>query len=97
MHNNKHVDIQAVAKLAQLELTEQQARDFGAQLERVLEAFAALDAVNVEGVEPTTHPVPLPCPRRADEVTPSMARERLLDAAPARDEASFVVPRVISG
>jgi aspartyl-tRNA(Asn)/glutamyl-tRNA(Gln) amidotransferase subunit C len=96
MSDETHVDIAEVAELAQLELSEAQAREFGAQLERVLAAFAALDAVDVEGVEPTTHPVPVPCPRRADEVEPSIDRERLLDSAPARGEASYIVPRVIS-
>ena len=89
--------VRQVAELAALELDQAQAQAMCQDLTAILEHFAALDRVDVGGVEPTFHPIPLPGARRADVVQPSGLREELLKGAPEQAEGGFAVPRVLDG
>ena len=86
-----------VAELSALHLPPEEAEALRVTLESVLEHMAALERVDVTGVEPTYHPVPLPRALRPDAVQPSLPRETLLAAAPASDQGGFAVPRVLDG
>jgi len=60
--DSKRIDadtVQRVAKIARLDLTEQEIKKFTDELASILEAFAALDKVNTTNVEPSFHPQPL--------------------------------------
>jgi len=56
-----------VAKLARLELSEEEKRKFTEQLQAVLEMFGRIDKVNVEGLDPAFHPIEIPAKLRPDE------------------------------
>src|SRR5690242_19062699 len=86
-----------VAELAALELDEAEAQAMCHDLTAILEHFAALERVDVEGVEPTFHPIALPGARRPDVVHASGLREELLKGAPEHAEGGFAVPRVLDG
>ena len=86
-----------VAELSALHLDREEAEALRRTLESVLEHMVALERVDVSGVEPTFHPVPLPRALRADRVEPSLPRSELLAAAPASDQGGFSVPRVLDG
>ena len=89
--------VRAVAQLAALELDEREAQILCEDLGAILDHFAALAEVDVSGVEPTVHPVPLAPRWRADRAEPSELAEALLRAAPESDQGGFAVPKVLDG
>ena len=62
--------VERIAKVARLELTEDEIEKFTKQLKVILEAFRELDDVDTEGVEPSFHPQEISNVLRDDEVTP---------------------------
>ncbi|MBI4279560.1 MAG: Asp-tRNA(Asn)/Glu-tRNA(Gln) amidotransferase subunit GatC [Armatimonadetes bacterium] len=84
-----------VARLARLELSDEERRRFAEQLGRILEHVAALDALDTSGVEPTSHVLPMTNVLREDQVTPSLPREVVLAEAREQEDGYFKVPRVI--
>lgn len=89
--------VRHVARLAALELTDDEARALVDDLAQVLDHMAALDAVDVSGVEPTFHPLAMTAPLRPDEVLPSLPHDEALAAAPEREHGGFAVPKVLEG
>ena len=67
-------DVQKVAKLARLRLTEDELERFTGQLAAVLDHAADLDELELDGVEPMAHPVPLTNVMRADVVGTALDR-----------------------
>ena len=90
-------DVAHVARLARLTLTEAELEEFTGQLAGVLEHAADIDALDTEGVAPTSHPVPLVNVLRADEVSDSVDRDEVLAQAPAIEDHRFRVPPVLGG
>jgi aspartyl-tRNA(Asn)/glutamyl-tRNA(Gln) amidotransferase subunit C len=89
------IDVNYVAHLARLSLAPEEAEQFGAQLEHVLNYIEKLKEVNVEGVEPTAHAFPLVNVTRPDEVTPSLSHEEAMRNAPAQANGLFIVPKIV--
>jgi aspartyl-tRNA(Asn)/glutamyl-tRNA(Gln) amidotransferase subunit C len=90
-------DVAHVARLARLDLTEEELGTYAAQLAAVLDHAAGVTALDTEGVEPTAHPLPLSNVLRDDEVTPSLDRDEVLSQAPEVEDERFRVPRILSG
>ncbi len=89
------MDIQKVAKLARLELSEEERETFGNQLEQILAYMEQLNRLDTTGVESTSHAIPIYNVFREDEVKPSFSQEEVLAIAPAEEEGHFKVPRII--
>jgi len=89
------MDIEKVARLARLELSEEERETFGNQLEQVLTYMEQLNRLDTSGVEPTSHAIPIYNLFREDEVRPSFPQEEVLAIAPAEEEGHFKVPRII--
>jgi aspartyl-tRNA(Asn)/glutamyl-tRNA(Gln) amidotransferase subunit C len=89
--------VRHVAQLAALELDEAEARTLCDDLGSILDHMAALDALDVSGVEPTFHPLQTAAPLREDRLVPSLSREEALAAAPASEHGGFAVPKVLDG
>jgi aspartyl-tRNA(Asn)/glutamyl-tRNA(Gln) amidotransferase subunit C len=89
--------VRHVAKLARLALSDAELETMRAQLSRILGYVAALDALDVADVPPTSHAVPLDAALRADIVRDSLPRSELLAAAPATEAGAFAVPKVLEG
>ncbi len=89
------IDIDQVAALARLELTDEERIALGDQLRSILEHVDQLSTVDTTGVEATRHPVPLPTPLRDDRVGEHLSPAEALDNAPESDGESFIVPRVV--
>lgn len=89
--------VRHVAKLARLALPEEELETMRAQLSRILGYVAALDALDVADVPPTSHAVPLDAALREDVVRDSLPRSELLAAAPATEAGAFAVPKVLEG
>ncbi len=81
-----------VARLARLELSDEEVERMAAELSGILEHVDRISALDLEGVEPTSHVVALENVLRADEPTPSLPRERALEQAPDPAEGAFRVP-----
>jgi aspartyl-tRNA(Asn)/glutamyl-tRNA(Gln) amidotransferase subunit C len=89
------MDIQYVAHLARLSITDEEAKTWSAQLGKVLDYVEKLKEVDVTGVEPMAHAFPLVNVTRADEVRPSLAHEDALRNAPASANGLFIVPKIV--
>lgn len=88
-------DVRHVAKLARLELTDDEVSLFAEQLAAVLDHAADIEALDIGDVPPTAHPVPLRNVLRPDEVRPGVDRDEVLDQAPASEDGRFKVPRIL--
>ena len=82
-----------VARLARLELTEDEIERFGGELSKVLDHIEKIGELgDLTDVEPTSHVVEVENVLRADEPRPSWPREKVLDSAPDVADGGFRVP-----
>jgi aspartyl-tRNA(Asn)/glutamyl-tRNA(Gln) amidotransferase subunit C len=81
-----------VAKLARLELTEEEIGQMAEELSDVLGHIETIAELDLEGVPPTSHVVAVENALRADEPRPSLAPEVALQSAPDADMGGFRVP-----
>ena len=88
-------DIQYVARLARLSLSPAEEEQFGAQLAGILGYIEKLKQLDVSGIEPTAHAVPLVNVFRPDLVQPSLSNEEALRNAPAQASGLFIVPKIV--
>ncbi len=84
-----------VARLARLRFSDGELDELAAQLSAVLDHAADVEALDVSGIESTSHPQPLTDVTRADEVRPSLARDEVLAQAPSVAEGQFRVPPIL--
>ena len=89
------IDIKYVAHLARLHLTPDEEKKLGAQLGGILGYIEKLKELDVTGVEPTAHAVPLVNVTRPDEVRPSLPHDDALRNAPAQANGLFMVPKIV--
>jgi aspartyl-tRNA(Asn)/glutamyl-tRNA(Gln) amidotransferase subunit C len=88
-------DVEHVANLARLALSGDEVERFGEQLTVILEHAQDVAALDLEGIPPTAHPLPLVNVLRPDEVRPTLDREEVLAQAPAAEDGRFRVPRIL--
>ena len=88
-------DVVHVARLARLDLSEEEINLYTHQLRDVLEYAAAVAALDTTGVPPTAHPLPLTNVLRDDEPQPSLNRDEVLAMAPEVEDGRFRVPRIL--
>jgi aspartyl-tRNA(Asn)/glutamyl-tRNA(Gln) amidotransferase subunit C len=88
-------DVAHVARLARLDLTDDELERFTGQLGAVLEHAADIAALDIADVPPTAHPLPLVNVLRTDVATPSLDRDEVLAQAPAAEDGRFRVPRIL--
>jgi len=88
-------DVEHVAQLARLGLTEKEIETLTGELGVILEYAAEVSALEIEDVPPTAHPLPLVNVLRADGVRPVLDREEVLEQAPAAEDGRFRVPRIM--
>ncbi len=88
-------DAAYVARLARIELTEEELGTYARQLAVVLDHAAEIAALDTSGLVPTAHPLPLENVLRPDVVRPSVDREEVLAMAPAVEDQRFRVPRIL--
>lgn len=81
-----------VARLARLELSDEEVERMTEELSRILEHVDHMAELDLDGLEPTTHVVALENVMRADEPRPSLPRERALEPAPDPHDGAFRVP-----
>ena len=95
MADKGRIDIDYVANLARIELTDEAKSRFAVQLENVLRYFEKLEAVDVSDVEPMAHASAVHNVWDEDVVAPGFTVEEALDNAPEVREGQIVVPKVV--
>ena len=90
-------EVRKVALLSRLELDEREIERQGKHLNQLLEQFAKLQELDVTGVEPTSHSIPVLNVMRQDEARVSLPREEVLANAPEARDGCFIVPRILEG
>jgi len=88
-------EVEHIAELAKLGLTEEEKRTFQEQLSAILEYFETLQEVDTSAIPPTATVLPLCNVMREDEVCPSLPPEVILANAPDREGDAFKVQAVL--
>jgi aspartyl-tRNA(Asn)/glutamyl-tRNA(Gln) amidotransferase subunit C len=88
-------DVAKVARLARLDLTDEEIAGATTDLAKMLDHFADIDALDLAHVEPMTQPYPLVNVFRPDVVRPGLDRAEVLAAAPDAEDGRFRVPPII--
>ena len=81
-----------VARLARLQLSDEEVERIGAELSGVLEHIEKIGQLDLDGVSPTSHVIDVTGALRADEPQPSLTREQALASAPEILDEGFGVP-----
>ena len=85
-------DVLHVARLARLEIPDDEVEQVRGQLGAILEAVGKVAELDLSGVEPTSHPLAVVNAWADDEPQPSLPREQALANAPDPREGAFRVP-----
>lgn len=88
-------DVEHVARLARLDLSEEEKEMFTAQLSAILKYAEKLNELDTSNVEPTTHVLHVSNVMRDDEVKESLPIEKVLRNAPDDEDGQFKVPAVL--
>ena len=88
-------DVNHVARLARLALSDEERLKYRVQLEKILGHISQLDKYDVKDVPPTSHVVPVENPWREDEPRVFPDIEAILANAPEREENFFKVKKII--
>ncbi len=87
--------VRRIARLARIEVTDQEAKALEKELSGILDWVKQLDEVDVSNVEPMTRVIPMTLMKREDKVTDGEIVEQVLANAPHREGDFFVVPKVV--
>lgn len=87
--------VRHLAHLARLRPDEEQLQSYQHQLSVVLDHFAKLEELDVQGIEPMAHPAPITNRLDEDIARPSLGIKELLKLAPVIHDDFLVVPKVI--
>ncbi|MCM3786369.1 Asp-tRNA(Asn)/Glu-tRNA(Gln) amidotransferase subunit GatC [Neobacillus mesonae] len=88
-------DVQHVAKLARLNLSEAEEAQMTEQLNAILQYAEKLNELDTDGVEPTTHVLHVSNVMREDEVRESLPIEKVMLNAPDEEDGQIKVPAVL--
>lgn len=88
-------EIAQIARLARLELTDEETDSLTVHINRIMEYFAELQKLDTDEVEPTSHVIPIENVFREDKARPSLPTEEILANAPEKRDGCFVVPRIV--
>lgn len=88
-------DVQKIAHLARLALTDEDASQYQSSLSSVLALVEEMQSVNTDGVAPLSNPLEMTQRLREDEVTEVNRRDEFLANAPSSSDGLFLVPQVI--
>lgn len=88
-------EVEHVANLARLELSEQESSRLTDQLSSILTYVEKLSELDTKGVEPTAHVLDIRNVMREDIAAPSLTQERALSNAPEKAAGHYKVPKII--
>jgi aspartyl-tRNA(Asn)/glutamyl-tRNA(Gln) amidotransferase subunit C len=88
-------DVERIAHLARLEVSEQELSAYAESLSRILGLIEQMNAVDTRGVAPMAHPQEAALRLRPDQVAEADQRDRFQAIAPATEAGLYLVPKVI--
>jgi len=88
-------DVEHIAWLARIELTEEEKELFTKQFNEILQYFSKLDEIDTDGVPPTYHVIEVSNVFRDDEVQESLNQEEALRNAKRKEKGFFKAPRIL--
>ncbi|MDC0302663.1 Asp-tRNA(Asn)/Glu-tRNA(Gln) amidotransferase subunit GatC [bacterium] len=92
---DSHIDGRYVANLARIKLSEEEVTRYSSQLEDIMGYIEKLGEVDVEGIEPSAHPIEMSNRVRKDEPVPSLPAEGFLQNTPDQANGQLRVPKVV--
>lgn len=95
MPNISRDEVEHLAKLARLAVTDDELDTFAGQLDQILDSVAKVGEIAEADIPPTSHAVPLTNVFREDTVRPGLSQQQALAGAPAAEEGRFRVPRIL--
>ncbi|MEN8772274.1 MAG: Asp-tRNA(Asn)/Glu-tRNA(Gln) amidotransferase subunit GatC [Akkermansiaceae bacterium] len=90
-----HIDVRYVANLARINLSDEEVARYSSQLEEIMGYIEKLGEVNIEGIEPSAHPIEMSNRIRKDEPVPSLPAEGFLQNTPDQANGQLRVPKVV--
>ncbi len=87
-------DVKHVAKLARLELTDDEINKYSKQLGDILKYVEQMNEVDTTGIEPMPHAIPVYNVMREDVVKYEQTKEELMANAPYEEDGFFRVPKI---
>ena len=87
--------VRHVALLARLELSDEQIEAIGEDLNSILGHIDTIQQLDLEGVEPTAHPLDVVNVARADAVRPGLSQDDAVKNAPHSQDGAFVIPQIV--
>ncbi len=88
-------EVEHIANLARIALTEEEKRNFTEQFNTILEYFEIINDLDTEDVPPTSHVLDVTNAFREDKVSPSLAVEEVLKNASKKERGFFKAPKII--
>ncbi len=95
--SNKKIDIEHVAKLANLRFSSKEKEVIEQQLNDILSHVEKLNEMNTSAIEPASHVIPVKNVFRSDNLTPSLSLEDSISGSPDEEDRFFKVPKIIGG
>ena len=88
-------EVAHLARLARIELTDDELDHLAPQLEVILESVARVGEVAAEDIPPTSHALPITNVVRPDQRRPGLTQDEALSGSPAAEDGRFRVPRIL--
>lgn len=88
-------DVEHLARLARLSLTDDELDHYATQMDVILQAVSRVAEVAADDIPPTSHPIPMQNVYREDIARPSLERDEVAAVAPAWEDDRFRVPRIL--
>ena len=88
-------DVAHLARLARLDLGEQELDEYAVQIDGIVDHVAAIGKVDTEGVEPMSHPHSVEAAMREDVQRTTLTQAQALDQAPEVEDDRFMVPQIL--
>ena len=89
------INIDQVANLARLNLTDEEKKLYGEQLSNILDHAEELQKLNTDKIKPTSHAIPMKNVLREDKAIPCKYSKDILKNAPEEEDNMFKVPRIL--
>lgn len=91
-------DVRGIATYARIGLTDEEVTEMTVDLNSIIESLKPITEYNLEGVEPTFHPIGnLSNVMREDVESESFTQEVALENAPKQQDGSFLIPAILGG
>lgn len=90
-------EVRHVAMLARLALTDDQVETLRNELNSILGHIDTIQQLDLEGVEPMTHAIPVVNETRPDVACPGLSHDLALLNAPDAENGAFRIPRIVGG